>query len=54
MEDNCNEAPGGVHEIDFQSIKQADVESSEMIMDVTCMHCGQSGSFRVPVEEIDW
>lgn len=51
----CTETTDRKHVIDFHSVTQADVEPSELIMDVTCKACGRNGSFRIPaVSEIDW
>lgn len=54
-ENYCPTTEDHRHVIDFHSVTQADVDPSELIMDVTCQACGTSGAFRIPeVSEIDW
>lgn len=51
----CSSTDDHKHVIDFHSVTQADVEPSELIMDVSCAACGASGTFQIPeVSEIDW
>lgn len=53
--DHCSATDDHQHVINFNSVTQADVDSSELVMDVTCKACGRSGAFRIPeVSEIDW
>jgi len=51
----CPNTEDHKHVIDFYSVAPADVDPSELIMDVSCKACGRSGAFRIPdVSEIDW
>jgi len=43
---------GCVHEYDELSAKHADGATG--IIDITCRHCGVSGSFAIPEDDINW
>jgi hypothetical protein len=53
---------GCKHEPDFGTITPAEcvvdyhgrVNPEDMVCDVSCRHCGRSGSFPIPVEDIQW
>lgn len=42
------------HTPDWTTVRHADVPASEPIFDVWCSDCGQSGSFGLTEEDIDW
>lgn len=47
-------ADGTEHEPDWTTVAHADLPPDEPIMDVWCGVCGQSGSFRLSKEDINW
>lgn len=47
-------ADGSAHVPDWTTVQHADVSADSPIFDVWCVTCGQSGSFRLTADDIDW
>lgn len=50
--DHCQDQDDGKHKGDPKSIVSAD--GMRWVVDVNCLHCGQSGSTRINPKEIQW
>ena len=51
--DRCRAHESGLHEPDLTTVHR-DHQAPPGVVDLTCVHCGRSGSVLILSDEVDW